>query len=444
MCLPTCRCLSFSTGLAIARMSSSTLLNFPQGSKEVLNDVIEQFASYFKPSQSTFQSWYELGFLDSSQFKNQNDFLNKLLDVPKDCELDNPNELVKFLFHVHNQKNCVHENLLKEMKSDSTLHDCLHIAKLTKGTVHVEKLGQNFLTNVEKHDQNVDAVNRGRQQFKKQNESKFRPQSRSQSQGGPKGNQEGKGGKKSCGNCGTNHPPHKCPAYGKDCFRCKKKGHFSAYYRSSRNNQQHGHTPSRGHRHQHEVEQDDNGDNWTFSLNQDEVVIKFTDSVTKLKGSKNVMFNEIELSRVLVDLKVQAALTPNENCTPVPNNCCPLHKLRYKLDSGAHGNLMPISMYKSLFPGLPHDLLRKSIDKRVTLVAYNKQEIKQLCHCCINVSKPSTGRNKTCKFFAVGDHCNPIIGLHDSIALNLLSVNVPLLTDGLTNLVLSGQTTYRC
>ena len=25
----------------------------------------------------------------------------------------------------------------------------------------------------------------------------------------------------------------------------------------------------------------------------------------------------------------------------------------------------------------------------------------------------------------MGDHCNPIIGLHDSIALNLLSVNVP-------------------
>ena len=114
-------------------------IEFPPGkSKEVLNDVIEQFESYFKPSQSTFQSWYELGSLYSSQFKNQNDFLNKLLDVSKDCELDNPNELVKFLFLVHNQNNHVHENLLKEMKSDSTLQDCLHIAKLTKGIVHVE------------------------------------------------------------------------------------------------------------------------------------------------------------------------------------------------------------------------------------------------------------------------------------------------------------------
>ena len=266
--------------------------------------------------------------------------------MSKDCELDNPNELVKFLFLVHNQNSHVCENLLKEMKSDSTLQDCLHIAKLTEYTVHVKKLGQNFLANVEKHDQNVRVVNCGRQHFKKRNGSKFRQQSHSQSQGGPKGNQGIKGGKKSCGNCGTNHPPHKCPAYGKDCFQCKKKGHFSAYCRSSRNNQQHGHTPSRGPRRQHEVEQDDNGDDWTFSLNQNEVVIKFTDSVTKVKGSKNVMFDEIELSRVLVDLKVQAALNPNENCSPVPNNACPLHKLRFKLDSSAHGNLMPISMFK--------------------------------------------------------------------------------------------------
>ena len=173
------------------------------------------------------------------------------------------------------------------------------------------------------------------------------------------------------------------------------------------------------------MEQNDNGDDWTFSLNQDEVVIKFTDSVTKVKGSKNVMFDEIELSRVLVDLKVQAALNPNENCIAVPNNGHPLHKHRFKLDSGAHGNLMPISMCKSLFPGLPHDVLKKSIDKRVTLLAYNKQEIKQLGHCCINVSNPSTGKSKTCKFFVVGDHFNPIIRLHDSITLNLLSVNVP-------------------
>ena len=93
------------------------------------------------------------------------------------------------------------------------------------------------------------------------------------------------------------------------------------------------------------------------------------------------MIDEIELSRVLVDLTVQAALHTNENCTPVSGNGRPLHKFRFKLDSGAHGNLIPKSMFQRLYPGLPYSELRKSIDKWVTLVAYNKQEIKQVGQC---------------------------------------------------------------
>ena len=160
-------------------------------SKSVLKDVIEQFDLYFKPSQSTFQSWYELGSLYSSQFKNQSDFLNKLIDVSKDCNLDNPNELVKFLFLVHNQNAHVCENLLKDMKPECTLQDCLRIAKLTEGTVHVEKLGQNFLANVDKHSQNVDAVNRGRPKSKGPHGFKGKSQSRSHSRsnGGAKGDE---------------------------------------------------------------------------------------------------------------------------------------------------------------------------------------------------------------------------------------------------------------
>ena len=35
-----------------------------------------------------------------------------------------------------------------------------------------------------------------------------------------------------CGNCGGNHPPRSCPAYGKQCNHCKKFNHFAAYCRS--------------------------------------------------------------------------------------------------------------------------------------------------------------------------------------------------------------------
>ena len=30
-----------------------------------------------------------------------------------------------------------------------------------------------------------------------------------------------------CSNCGEQHPPRKCKAYGKECFKCKKMNHFT-------------------------------------------------------------------------------------------------------------------------------------------------------------------------------------------------------------------------
>ena len=132
---------------------------------------------------------------------------------------------------------------------------------------------------------------------------------------------------------------------------------------------------------------------------------------------------------------------------PVSGNGRPLHKFRFKLDSGAHGNLIPKSMFQQLYPGLPYSDLRKSIDKWVTLVAYNKQEIKQLGQCCVRVCNSSMGKSKTCKFFVVEDKCNPIIGLNDSIALQLLTVMSLLLTNGQVMCILKylilGMTRWR-
>ena len=68
----------------------------------------------------------------------------------------------------------------------------MQIAKLTEGTVHVEKLGQNFLANVDKHSQNVDAVNRGRPKSKGPHGSKGKSQSHSYSRGNGGAKSDGK------------------------------------------------------------------------------------------------------------------------------------------------------------------------------------------------------------------------------------------------------------
>ena len=50
----------------------------------------------------------------------------------------------------------------------------------------------------------------------------------------------------------------------------------------------------------------------------------------------------------------------------------------FKIDTGADGNLMPISMFAKLFPKVSLDALNKTINRSVTLFTYNDTEINSL------------------------------------------------------------------
>ena len=73
-----------------------------------------------------------------------------------------------------------------------------------RGYSTLEKLGQNFLANVDKHSQNVDAVNRGRPKGPHGFKGKSQSRSHSRDNGRAKGDSKRKG---SCRNWGTSHPP---------------------------------------------------------------------------------------------------------------------------------------------------------------------------------------------------------------------------------------------
>ena len=63
-----------------------------------------------------------------------------------------------------------------------------------------------------------------------------------------------------------------------------------------------------------------------------------------------------------------------------PIGTCQSHWLKQhsKIDSGACGNLMPLSMFKSLYNWVPSST---SVNSAVRLLDYNKKEIKQLGTC---------------------------------------------------------------
>ena len=89
----------------------------------------------------------------------------------------------------------------------------------------------------------------------------------------------------------------------------------------------------------------------------------------------------------------------------------------FKIDTGADGNLMPISLFSKLFSQMSLDALKRTIDRYVTLYAYNNTQIKQYGIC--NVKLSFKGRATIRKFFVV-EHETAIIGIHDAEKLGLI------------------------
>ena len=123
------------------------------------------------------------------------------------------------------------------------------------------------------------------------------------------------------------------------------------------------------------------------------------------------LFDEIDskgVHCVLTDLTLIKANVPR--CSYARTNSVE-YTNRFKIDSGASGNLLPLCLYRKIFPNVTQTELEWSIDHRVQLLAYNKKIIKQLGVCYLHV-KNSQGHTKLCKFFIVNSKFNPIIGVN--------------------------------
>ena len=172
--------------------------------KELPDKVLDAFSNYLKPEMNVFHSWYTLGSIYSNQFKTQSDFYNRLQCVAKECNFSSCDKVVKFLFLTHNNNTCVHEDLLKEMKEDTTLATMLNIAQISEGTIHSKELSKQYLDTIKVRNKQIDSVKKSR------SKSGSRNKSHSTSCGG------------ACGNCGSKHPPRRCKALGVKCHGCGK------------------------------------------------------------------------------------------------------------------------------------------------------------------------------------------------------------------------------
>ena len=86
------------------------------------------------------------------------------------------------------------------------------------------------------------------------------------------------GNPSNCRNCGRQHPPKQCPAFGKECRKCKKKNHWAKFCLSS--------TPTRIIK---VVNKEDSEERYVIEaieeINQAEGNLKEANVVVKIHGS---------------------------------------------------------------------------------------------------------------------------------------------------------------
>ena len=288
------------------------------------------------------------------------------------------------------------------------------MARVCEGTVHSEEISKQYLKSV-KTVKKVDAIHR----------KNHRPKSNGRGHGGHRSHSHSRSQSRkpgSCSNCSSNHSPLKCKAYGKECFHCHKKGHFSQLCHSKQCGKSPGlrnQTNNKRHsrRDVHEINQSKFDDSVQYEdYDNSSITIQFR---TQLRHS-NVMFDEISstptLQRVLTDIHIKVIGSQSSWL-----------KHRFKINSGACGNLMPLNMFKLLYNHLPSSA---SVNSAVRLLDYNKKEIKQLGTCYVCRFRSTV---KHVHFYVVPDRLKPIIGVSDALALGLTSFHCPIYNDWQSN-----------
>ena len=183
------------------------------------------------------------------------------------------------------------------------------------------------------------------------------------------------------------------------CGKCGKENHFKAVCKSGfgsdkRDSSKHRPRAKGSKKKFHEVNEEEGG-----------VMDDLLDQVQAL------FYNEVHFNAMNVRMHTTLkCVTPDGRSSDQV----------FKIDTGANGNLMPIKTFAVLFPKVSLDTLSKTINKGVTLFAYNNTPIKQFGMCSVRLSFKD--RSLVCKFFVV-EHDTALVGINDSEKLGLVKVN---------------------
>ena len=206
-----------------------------------------------------------------------------------------------------------------------------------------------------------------------------------------------------CGQCGRQHRPRECPAYGQKCSYCHNLNHFTRMCRHKQPVQRarrqqivDTQSKSRANYRVHEVEQSDT----SFNASAAESPDLFIEPI-QVEGVK-------KSSAWFADVSTSGG------------------KLTFKLDTGAEVSVLPLQIYDKL----QSKPLLKSTNMKLTTYGGSSIKLNGTCRLtCSNQAKDSTCE---VKFYLAPVNAQPILGLGDCVQLDLVKRVYSMQEEGLT------------
>ena len=292
--------------------------------KTMPEKIWQKFEKHLAPRTNFRLARYQLQLMRQQADENTDDFMSRCRNQAAKCRFRDQQEIDERLIEqliIGTKHKKAQERILEKADPDLALDQAIDLARTYEATLqHVAQLHS-------ESDANIHVIRKS-----------------------GTGN-----GNKKCRNCGTSHEPLRCPAFGSLCDYCSKRNHWSRVCLKKERESNKGSTRNESNAHARDstsymtqsntrqrprqsrnintVQRDEN----EFSDEQFDTLVFETITIDSIHPAHDI--NKPNRDEVIVDLNVQ--LPQRQNSTTV---------LKAKLDTGAQGNILPLRLYREMFP----------------------------------------------------------------------------------------------